>query len=136
TMTEETTPDQQPEDKVGYARPPKHTQFKAGKSGNPKGRPKGSKGMKTILRKELGERVEITENGRKKRVTKQEMLIKRLTAEALKGDMRAIHQLSSMTMALLGVEDERPASGGMLSRDDQVIVDDFLMRMKGDSDGD
>ena len=38
---------------VGYGRPPKHTQFKAGTSGNPKGRPKGSLNLMNAIMKEL-----------------------------------------------------------------------------------
>ena len=135
-MTEKTTPDQHADNEVGYGRPPKHSRFKAGMSGNPKGRPKGAKGMKSILRKELSEKVEITENGRKKRLTKLELLIKRLTAEALKGDIRAIRELSSLAMALLGAEDEQPEKANELARDDHSIVEDFLRRSKGDGDGD
>ena len=135
-MTEETPPDQHADNEVGYGRPPKHSRFKAGMSGNPKGRPKGAKGMKSILRKELSETVEINENGVKKRLTKHELLIKRLTAIALKGDMRGIRELASLTMALLGAEDERPEKADELSRDDLAIIDDFLKRSRGDGDGD
>jgi len=38
---------------VGYGRPPKATRFKPGCSGNPKGRPKGSKAPKTLLEEAL-----------------------------------------------------------------------------------
>ena len=49
---------------IGYGRPPKSRQFKKGRSGNPKGRPKGSLNLKTIVRRELaemGHRVEVPE---------------------------------------------------------------------------
>jgi hypothetical protein len=39
--------------KVGYGRPPKHSQFAPGRSGNLNGRPKGSKNMTTLLQEEL-----------------------------------------------------------------------------------
>lgn len=54
---------------VGKGKPPKSTQFKKGKSGNPKGRPKGSFNLQTIVNKVLNEKVEIMMNGRKRTVT-------------------------------------------------------------------
>ncbi len=34
-------------DPVGYCKPPKRTRFQPGQSGNPRGRPKGTKNLKT-----------------------------------------------------------------------------------------
>src|ERR1700742_2968486 len=51
-------------DGVGYKRPPKHTQFRPGQSGNPKGRPKGTQNLKSDLREELGEIVRVREGDR------------------------------------------------------------------------
>src|SRR6516225_5270170 len=75
--------------KVGYGKPPKTRQFKKGKSGNPRGRPKGSLNLATDLTAELGEHVTVREDGRPRRVTKQRALIKSLMAKALQGDVRA-----------------------------------------------
>ena len=84
--------------KVGYGRPPKHEQFKKGQSGNPKGRKKGARGLKTDLKAELGERLAITENGKTKKLTKQQAMIKQLTAKALGGDMRAVRILTDLVL--------------------------------------
>lgn len=61
--------------KVGKGKPPKSTQFKKGQSGNPKGRPKGSFNLQTIINKVLNEKVEITINGRKRKITKIEAVL-------------------------------------------------------------
>ena len=70
---------------VGYGKPPKSTQFKPGESGNPKGRPKGSKNLPTVLQETLNQRVVITEGNKKVTVTMLEALVKSLTANAIKG---------------------------------------------------
>lgn len=49
---------------VGYKNPPKDTQFKKGMSGNPKGRPKGTKNIRTVLNDTLNEKIQITQNGK------------------------------------------------------------------------
>jgi Family of unknown function (DUF5681) len=76
-------------DKVGYGRPPKANQFKPGKSGNPKGRPKGSLNLVTDLAAELSEPITVREDGRTRRLSKQRALIKSLLAKGIQGDVRA-----------------------------------------------
>jgi len=79
-------------DKVGYARPPKHTQFKKGQSGNPKGRPKAVKAhmpVSRIIRHSLSEEVQGQVNGKTRKMTKLEAIIEVQSAKALKGDTRA-----------------------------------------------
>jgi hypothetical protein len=75
--------------KVGYGKPPKSGQFKCGRSGNPKGRPRGSQKLATDLAAELNEQITVREDGKARRVSKQRALIKSLMAKALQGDVRA-----------------------------------------------
>jgi hypothetical protein len=84
------------DDKVGYGRPPKHSQFPKGHSGNPSGRPKTAPSLRSDLADELQQLHEIFENGTPKTVTKQRAIIKSLTAAAIDNDMRAVTALLSM----------------------------------------
>jgi hypothetical protein len=82
--------------KIGYGKPPKTGQFKKGKSGNPRGRPKGSLNLATDLTAELGEHITVREDGRPRKVSKQRALIKSLMAKALQGDVRAMASLLAL----------------------------------------
>jgi hypothetical protein len=82
--------------RVGYGKPPKAKQFKRGRSGNPKGRPKGSLNLATDLTAELGEHITVREDGRSRKVSKQRALIKSLMAKALQGDVRATAALLAL----------------------------------------
>lgn len=78
---------------VGYGKPPKHTQWKPGRSGNPKGRPKGSRNFKTDVKDTLKEPVRLTKNGKPKTVSTQAATLMRLREKALQGDQRALDRL-------------------------------------------
>ena len=54
---------------VGYGKPPKHSQFKKGRSGNPKGRPKGAKGFVASLKRVLSEETGLRRLGRRPSVS-------------------------------------------------------------------
>ena len=78
---------------VGYGKPPKHTQFKPGQSGNPKGRPKDSRNVKMILQDVAMEEITLTENGVPRKMSKKEALIRSLYIRALGGDNQAARLL-------------------------------------------
>ncbi|HRD44851.1 MAG TPA: DUF5681 domain-containing protein [Caulobacter sp.] len=73
---------------VGYARPPKATQFKKGVSGNPKGRPKVKEIMdvRGALETLLGQKIRLVIEGDAKRVTVREALLLKVRELALRGD--------------------------------------------------
>ena len=77
---------------VGYKKPPVHSRFKPGRSGNPRGRPKKSTvGFELV--QELNRSITIRENGTEQKATKAAALAKSLVARALGGDMRAVAHL-------------------------------------------
>jgi uncharacterized protein DUF5681 len=98
---------------VGYRKPPEHSQFKPGKSGNLKGRPKGTKNLKTDLMEELDEKILVHEGDQPRRMSKQRAIVKSLVNRTLKGDARAASSLLSTIMKLIdtgaGEEPEGPA---------------------------
>jgi hypothetical protein len=81
---------------VGYGKPPRASQFRKGRSGNPKGRPKGSLNLATDLASELGETITVREDGQPRRVSKQRALVKSLMAKALQGDVKATAALLAL----------------------------------------
>lgn len=80
-------------DKSGYGRPPKDHQFKPGQSGNPRGRPKGSRGLKQVVRAALDDEVELVVGGQSLRKTKREVVVLKLIQKAASGNVRAIDSL-------------------------------------------
>jgi predicted DNA-binding ribbon-helix-helix protein len=74
---------------VGYGKPPRHTRFKKGQSGNSRGRPPEAKNLSTMLDQELNQRVVVAEDGKRKAITKWRAFIKQLVDRAAAGDLRA-----------------------------------------------
>src|SRR5262245_6155539 len=75
---------------VGYRRPPVHTRFKPGQSGNPSGRPKGSQNFKTLFDKILNEKVSLREGAQVRKVSKAEAVLRGLVIGAMKGEPRSL----------------------------------------------
>lgn len=78
---------------VGFCKPPEETQFKPGKSGNPRGRPLGSRSLYTIIEEELDTYVIINENGSRKTISKKEAIAKQTVNKAIGGDIHCIKLL-------------------------------------------
>lgn len=107
---------------VGFRKPPKHSQFRKGQSGNPKGRPKGSRNFKTDARDMLKAPVPVKENGRTRTVSTQMGALLRLREKALSGDTRALNRL--LDLARTYNDDEMAeAAAAALAPSDQAILD-------------
>jgi Family of unknown function (DUF5681) len=110
-------------DKVGYGRPPVHSRFKPGQSGNPRGRPKGTLNFTTDLKRILQAPVTLNDGRKTRRVTTQEAALLRLAEKALKGDPRALEKLVSLSATLSANNAESPSK--TMAADDQAILDRY-----------
>lgn len=82
--------------KVGYKKPPKHSQFKKGKSGNPRGRLKKQQGMLEQVMRALSKKLRITVDGKTQDVSAICGIVLAMIKEALKGDVRAASQVFNL----------------------------------------
>jgi Family of unknown function (DUF5681) len=122
--------------KVGYGKPPHHTRFRRGQSGNPRGRPAGSRNLATLVNEALNEPVIVVENGGRRKISKREAIIKQLVNRSAKADWRAIKILLDMVRELEGrIEPETAESS--FSAADEKVIEQIKVRWhskKGDSD--
>ena len=115
---------------VGYKRPPRHTQFKRGVSGNAKGRPKGAKNFATVLEEELRALIEVTENGRRKRISKREAIAKQTVNRAAAGDHKATSTLLNEARFQESQNQIPIAQSLIVSPEDQTVMDNILQRIR------
>ena len=104
---------------VGYRRPPKHSQFKPGQSGNPRGRKPGAKTATQVLAGILGQKVKVTENGKRRSISMLEVATKQLVNKAAGGDNQASKLLFSM---IAGVGDQLFENGAVVSKADEAAI--------------
>jgi len=107
-------------DEVGYRKPPKRTQFKPGKSGNPKGRPKGVPNFSTDVGKALSKSVKVQKNGRDSSMSTQMASLLVLREKALHGDLRALDHLLDLASRHEARQQTGPARE--LNVDDRAIL--------------
>lgn len=114
---------------VGYKKPPQHGQFKPGRSGNPKGRPKGSRSFSAHANDILSETIIMREGDQSRRITKREALLRKTLRDALEGDYRA-RQFYHM-LALQFDQENRTKSDlpdqAAVSDEDQAIIAAFRL---------
>lgn len=119
---------------AGYGKPPVHAQFKPGRSGNPKGRPKGLRNIRSVIEEALNQRITIREGDRTRSLTKLDGVILTMITGALKGNPKALGSLI-MVMRSLGMTGEPPAANDQkpFTADDESLIADFLRRRGSES---
>ena len=107
---------------VGYGKPPRHARFKKGQSGNPRGRPAGSKNLKTVVSEALNEPFIVTENGRHRKITKREAIVTQLVDRSATADWRAVKILLDIVRDIEGqTEPGSPETSAFTAADKKVI---------------
>ena len=108
--------------KVGPGKPPLHTRFKKGQSGNPRGR--SPKNLATLLADALNEKVYVTIDGRRRRITKREAIVTQMVNKSTSADLRATKMLIDMMKDVeqkAGVASPPPAPPPFTEADEEVV---------------
>lgn len=122
---------------VGYGKPPKHSRWTKGNSGNPGGREAGHKGFRTDLEDSLN-KVSTVENrltGKKMKGRNQKLAIQLLVERAALGDLKAQALLFPMIMQVLGAEDRHKGARKLSSLDQQILAEVLASRLTDASEG-
>ena len=106
---------------VGYGKPPLHTRFQKGRSGNPKGRPRGRKNMSTLLSDALNGSVIVVENGRRKKITKREAIVTQLVNKSASADLKATQIVLAMLRDVESQADGSADPAAFTEADQQII---------------
>ena len=119
---------------VGYGKPPHHTRFKKGQSGNPRGRPSGSKNLATVLSEALNELVIVAENGGRRKITKRQAIITQLVNQSAKADWRATKILLDILQAIESRSEPAAAETSSFSEADEKVIEQLRARFsKGET---
>lgn len=110
------------EEKPGYKRPPKATQFKPGTSGNPRGRPKKPRDLEDDLIEMLSKNITVREDGKLRKISRQKAI------QALQGDAKALSSILSMRMKFDATREAPEQRAEEISDSDEVILDDYVRR--------
>jgi Family of unknown function (DUF5681) len=106
---------------VGYCRPPKHSQFRPGHSGNPAGRRPGLGNFVTDVKSMLGTPVKVKEGGRTRTRSTQQGVLMVLREKALRGDARALDRFVELAVRV-NSDAAEVGSAQALAADDQAIL--------------
>lgn len=112
-----------------YQRPPRKGQFRPGQSGNPRGRPKNSKNLKTYVAELLHAPITVVEDGKEKKIPRVKAIAIQLVNLAAKGDPKGLAAVINLTREFeVGLSDATPAA---LDRfEDASVLDGIIARIR------
>ena len=115
------------DDKCGFGQPPRRSRFKPGQSGNPKGRRKGSRNLRTDVTTLMNKLVTVHHDGKLRRVSLQEAMLLRMIEKSVGGDIKASSQVLGL-LTKLGLHNAAPPEPASATEDDRAIIERFLRR--------
>jgi len=122
----------------GYGKPPRANRFGKGNSGNPSGRPKGSKNLRTLIKQAAAKKVSVYEDGKTTRKTKMDIAVTQMFNKAVKGEPR----FTQMAIEHYGNAENAPAADNSVDsfqEADAAVVAEIVARIRrgtGDSSND
>jgi Family of unknown function (DUF5681) len=123
-------------DQIGYKKPPLKGQFKKGQSGNPKGKPKGSKSIKATFEEVLRQSVRIRQGDRQMLLTRQHAMFMAMTNKAMQGDTKAyelvlktVDKLQMLVPIATGTAPDGSISSGTVWTEEDESLRPFLDHM-------
>ena len=113
---------------VGYGKPPRHTRFAKGQSGNPRGRSPGARNLKTLVNWTLDQLVIVTENGTRRKVSKGEAMVTQIANRAASGDLRATKIVLDFLRDSERQSEPAPPETGDLGEADNKVLEGLKTR--------
>ncbi len=116
---------------MGYKRPPEHTRFRKGQSGNPSGKKKTKPPRPEPDKLDLSQPITVSSQGKRVTMTMRQALHQKLFAMALKENLRAIELLFKLD-TLSDSQGQSDGSGPEMSQSEEVLIARFLRRHADD----
>jgi Family of unknown function (DUF5681) len=116
---------------IGFGRPPTETRFRPGRSGNPKGRPKGTRNIASMAREALERKISVTAGAHRRIMTVREAAYRRLAEKAISGDIKALVCLLSLEGETHQAESNQASPHASAERDLEIIQA-FLERRRAE----
>jgi Family of unknown function (DUF5681) len=113
---------------VGYARPPTSSQYQPGQSGNPKGRPKGTRNVSSMARDALERTVNVKVKRTWRKMTVRKAAYLRVAERAAAGDAKALDYLLSLESEAHPPGSDQAETQSSAAKDLAILQDFFDRR--------
>ena len=115
------------EQKCGFCVPPKEYQYQKGQSGNPRGRPRGTRNRNTIVREQMNRKITLTgPNGNSHRISTKEGIIAKQANKALQGNLNSAKWIMELSDAADAEYEAMSVARGQLNHDDKLILQQYV----------